>query len=305
MDIPALIRRRLDDLDLEQRNLAVACRVTESYVSQLLTRKKAPPAPERTDIYERMERFLKLPAGQLSKLADVQRQEQWKKKLTDPPPPLYGGVRELILRKCRPEKRAEVRQVFERETFGSVERVITQKLVDVVKRIAREELESEEWLRIVARLSGRSYEEARVRILEFLDTDIYNLSDDNCVTFLDPLIQAWDIDLTNFGIEIVLNRRLAPGLPRKFELTEQPARPKEGEAGLVEFLRDPRLSSGITREEVEFLKKLEFGAKRPTALYYYRELQNLRDLLHFRISEPARRRAGGRKVRGIRAASGL
>lgn len=302
MDIPALIRRRLDELDLEQRNLAVACRVTESYVSQLLTRKKAPPSPERTDIYERMERFLKLPAGQLSKLAQVQRQEQWQKKLSDPPPPLYGGVRELVLRKCRPEKRAEVRQVFERETFGSVERVITQKLVDVVKRVAREELDSEEWLRIVARLSGRSYEQARVRILEFLDTDIFNLSDDNCVAFLDPLIAAWDIDLTNFGIEIVLNRRLAPGLPRKFELTEQPSKPKEVEAGLLEFLRERLLSDGVTAEEIEFLQKLEFGDKRPTALYYYRELQNLRDPLHFRTNQATKRRAADRRVRAIRGA---
>jgi hypothetical protein len=37
--------------------------VTESYISQLLTRKKAPPAPERTDIYDKMGKFLKLPSG--------------------------------------------------------------------------------------------------------------------------------------------------------------------------------------------------------------------------------------------------
>jgi len=37
-----------------------------------------------------------------------------------------------------------------------------------------------------------------------------------------------------------------------------------------------------TYQELEFLKKLRFKGKRPTALYYYRELQNLRDPLHFR-----------------------
>lgn len=31
--------------------------VTESYVSQLLTGKKAPPAPERTDMYDKMGAF--------------------------------------------------------------------------------------------------------------------------------------------------------------------------------------------------------------------------------------------------------
>ena len=37
-----------------------------------------------------------------------------------------------------------------------------------------------------------------------------------------------------------------------------------------------------TEEEVEFLKRLRFKGKRPTPLYYYRELQNLKDPLHFR-----------------------
>ena len=59
MDVAFVIRERLEELGLEQRDLARAARVTESYVSQLLTRKKAPPAPDRTDIYDRMDRFLK------------------------------------------------------------------------------------------------------------------------------------------------------------------------------------------------------------------------------------------------------
>ena len=55
-------------------------RVTESYISQLLARKKAPPAPGRTDNYEKIGQFLKLPSGELSRLADVQRQQELKKK---------------------------------------------------------------------------------------------------------------------------------------------------------------------------------------------------------------------------------
>src|SRR5205814_8830339 len=69
MDIALVIRQRLDELELDQRDLARAANVTESYVSQILTRKKAPPAPERTDIYDRMDRFLKLPHGQLARVA--------------------------------------------------------------------------------------------------------------------------------------------------------------------------------------------------------------------------------------------
>ena len=54
MDVPLVIRHRLRELGLEQRGLATAAQVTESYVSQLLARKKAPPAPNRTDIYDKM-----------------------------------------------------------------------------------------------------------------------------------------------------------------------------------------------------------------------------------------------------------
>ena len=72
MDFPLFIRQRLKELKTEQRDLATAARVTESYISQLLTGKKAPPAPERTEIYVRMETFLRLPAGKLAAIG-VQR----------------------------------------------------------------------------------------------------------------------------------------------------------------------------------------------------------------------------------------
>ena len=134
----------------------------------------------------------------------------------------------------------------------------------------------------MARLTGRSYEEMRVSILEFLDTDASNLSVENCVTFLEPLIESWDLDLAIFGMEIVFNGRLAPGDPKKFEFVErEPGQPEE-ERGLKEFLRDTSLNLGATEEEIEFLKKLRLKGKRPAALYYYRELQNLRDPLNFR-----------------------
>ena len=41
---------------------------------------------------------------------------------------------------------------------------------------------------------------------------------------------------------------------------------------------------GSSEEEIEFLKRLRFKGIRPTPLYYYREVQNLRDPLHFRNS---------------------
>lgn len=283
MNLALVIRKRLNQLGLEQRSLASAAQVTESYISQLLTGKKAPPAPRRTDIYDKMGKFLKLPGSKLSKMADLERQEGLKRKLADPPAPMFKEVRELVLRKCRPAKAKQMRAIFEKQPFGELERLVTQKLLDIVKRVAEEELESENWLRLMARLSHRSYEEMRVIILEFLDADIFNVSIENCVSFLDPLIETWDIDLATFGMEVVLNRRVAPGHPKKFEFVEsKPEPPLKEEPGFTEFLQDASLSGNATGEEIEFLKKLRFKGKRPTPLYYYRELQNLRDPLHFR-----------------------
>ena len=283
MDVPFVILHRLEELGLEQQALARAAHVTESYISQLLTRRKAPPAPNRTDIYDRMDKFLKLPSGELAKLADLQRREELKRELGDDPAPLFHEVRELILRKCNPEKQEHVRAIFAKQPFGELERLVTQTLLDVVKRVAKDELENDYWLRMVARLSRRSYEEMRVVVLEFLDTDIFHVSAENCVAFLDPLIESWDIDLATFGLEIVLNHSVVPGQARRFEFVEREAdQPVSEEPGFQEFLQDSSLSGTATPQEVAFLKRLKFQGQRPTPLYYYREWQNLRDPLHFR-----------------------
>jgi transcriptional regulator with XRE-family HTH domain len=282
VDVCFVIQQRLKELGLEQRDLAVAAQVTESYISQLLTRKKAPPSADRTDLYDKMNAFLKLPHGQLSAMVQEQQREELKKKVVDPPAPLFKNVRELIIRKCTAEKQKQVRDIFEKQAFGELERLITQKLVDVTKGVAKDELNNEAWLRIVAKLSGRSYEEMRAIILEFLDTDVFNISPEHCAAFLDPLIDSWNIDLESFAMEIVLNRRLASKQLMEFRFVEtDSAASAEEEPGFKEFLHDSAMSGGATAEELEFLANLRFGGMRPTPLYYYRELQSLRDPLHF------------------------
>jgi len=289
VDVSLVIRHRLEQLGFEQRDLASAAEVTESYISQLLTRKKTPPATGRTGIYDKMEQFLKLPSGELAKLADLQRLEELKKKLADPPLPLFKEVRELVLRKCNEDKQKQIRAIFEKQAFGELERLVTQTLLDAVKNVARKELESKSWLGIVAQLSNRSHEEMRVAILEFLDTDVFHVSIENCVSFLEPLIKSWNIDLATFGIEIILNEQVGPGKPQRFEFVERESESDfEEEPGLGEFLKDTSLSGNATGEEIGFLRKLKFKERRPTPLYYYRELQNLRDPLHFRFARSER-----------------
>ncbi len=288
MDISLLIRQRLKDLGLGQKDLAEAAQVTESYVSLLLGRKKAPPASGRTDLYERIGVFLGIPAGELARLADLQRQEELKKKAAAPLKALFKDSRELILRKCDPGRRNEIANIFEKQPFGELERLVTQKLLDVTQGVARDELRNQDWLRSMAELSHRSYEQMRVAILEFLDTDVFSISVEGCVSFLDPTIEFWDIDLRTFALEIGLNPRLAPQSIKRFEFAERQLVESAVEPGLEEFLRNSALSGNITEGEIDFLRGLKFNGRRPSPLYYYREMQSLRDPLHFAAAEESR-----------------
>jgi hypothetical protein len=190
----------------------------------------------------------------------------------------------LILRKCHPDRVAQVRAIFEKQPFGELERLVTQRLLEVLQAVARQELANDYWLRMVADLGGRSFEEMRVIVLEFLDTDIFHLSLEHCVSFLEPLVESWDIDLATFALDISLNARAVSEHEKRFEFVEREADQLFiEESGLTEFLESASLSGTATAEEIEFLKRLRFKGKRPAALYFYRELQNLRDPLHFRV----------------------
>ena len=285
MDVSFIIRQRLKELRLEQRDLAAAAQVTESYISQLLSRKKAPPAVDRTDLYDKMDAFLEFPRGHLSSMVQAQRHEELKKKLAELPTPLFTEVRELILRKCKPERRGQLREIFEKQAFGELERLVSQTLLGVAKGIVREELKNEKWLRSVGKLRRQSYEEIRGMILEFLDTDVFNVSIEHCSAFLGPIIESWDIDLKTFAVEALLNKRLASARTARFQFVETSGLPPaDEEPGLREFLRTPGMSGGASEEEINFLKSLKFVRQGPSALYYYRELQSLRDPLHFPAS---------------------
>jgi transcriptional regulator with XRE-family HTH domain len=283
LNFSALVRSRLATLGHGQKDLARAAQVTDSYISQLLTRKKAPPARDRTDIYAKMEAFLQLEPGELGRLAENERAEEIKRRLGQTPEPLFQEFRDLALSKCVREKRDEVRAVFEGRPFGTLERLVTQTLLEVVQHIARQELDSESWIRLAARVGGRSHEEMRVIVLEFLDTDVFHVSNENCVAFIDPLVESWDVDLSSFRLEIMLNRSLVADPHRTFTFVEStPANGSGEELGLADFLDDPQLSGDVTEEEVRLLREQRLGGRRPNKLYYYRALQNLRDPLHSR-----------------------
>ena len=240
MDVALVIRQRLEELELDQRDLARAAHVTESYVSQILTGKKLPPAPQRTEIYDRMDRFLKFPHGELARVAEVHLKEERKRRLGEVAP-LFPELRELILKKCAPADVEPVRAIIERQSFGELERLVVQTLLHV------------------GHLGG----------------DVLHVTPKQRAR-LDALIVSWEWDPGTFALTV----SLASGDHKRFQYSERGN--GDQEKGLLEFLRDPLLSGTATASEVAFLKLLQFTDRRPTALYYYRELQNLRDPLHFR-----------------------
>lgn len=246
MDVALVIRQRLDELQLDQRDLARAAKVTESYVSQILTRKKLAPAPERTDIYDRMDRFLKLPQGELARVAEAHLKEEHLRRLGEVAP-LFPGLRAILLRKCVPAQREAVRAVIERQSFGELERLVAQTLLQA------------------ARLDGD--------VLELTQRQLGRL---------DNAIHAWEWDPATFALTVHPATGRGAGAPKRFAYGEQDESNGNQEKGLLEFLRDPLLSGTASPAELAFLRSLRFKDRRPTALYYYRELQNLRDPLHFR-----------------------
>ncbi|HVR44654.1 MAG TPA: helix-turn-helix transcriptional regulator [Thermoanaerobaculia bacterium] len=284
MDFAFVVRQRLDELGFGQRELAAACEVTESYISQLLGRKKLPPLPNRTDLYEKMSRLLGVPRDELARLAALQHHEVVDRTWRAAPAPRLGPMRELILQKCRAASQPAMRSIFEKEEFGYVEQLITRALIEAVRDEARAHARDEQWLRSISANARNSYRTMRVRLIDLLDSDPA-VSIGDYSLFIDPMIRSWEFDLHRFSLTI----RLTGGTRRAFSfeqrtktdsLTDEPA--------LRSFLRDATLSAGITADETEFLTRIRFaGPERPTALFYYRTLQNLRDPLNFRAQQPA------------------
>jgi hypothetical protein len=241
-----------------------------------------PPAPHRTDIYEKMDALLQLPRGELAKLAAHQRMESFKRELGADTTPLFGDVRALILKKCHPDRERAVRAIFERHPFGELERLVTTTIMDLVKGLVTAQLDNDDWLGAIAKFAGRTPEEGRVISLEFLDTEILQLSPENCIAFLDPCIKSWDIDLPRFSLEVELNPDASPEPTRHFGFVERTADALSvPEPGFEQFAADRSLSGTATPEEMGILAALRYESRRPTALHYYRELQSLRDPLHF------------------------
>src|SRR5438445_8830139 len=116
MDFAFVVRQRLEQLGIGQRQLASAAEVTESYISQLLSRKKLPPLPNRTDLYDKMSVVLGLPWEELARLAALAHHQALDQKWQEPAPARFSSMHELVLRKCRPRRQTKMKTIFQK--FG-------------------------------------------------------------------------------------------------------------------------------------------------------------------------------------------
>src|SRR5437899_1619528 len=82
--------------------------------------------------------------------------------------------------------------------------LIVGRLLEVAQGFVRRQLDDEVGLRVAATRDGSSYLDARMRLLEFLDTAADSLTPDDCEEFVLPRIAAWDIELETRAMRIVL-----------------------------------------------------------------------------------------------------
>ncbi|HSP14784.1 MAG TPA: helix-turn-helix domain-containing protein [Thermoanaerobaculia bacterium] len=275
MDFAFVVRQRLEELHLDQRDLASASQVTESYISQILRRKKLPPLPNRTDIYDKMSGLLGLPREELARLAAQQHRDEIDRAWRGAAMARFGPMRQLILGKCQ-RREKEIRAIFEKDPFGELERLITRTLIEVIRDEARAHARDETWLHSLASTAGQSYRKMRVQLIDLLDSDP-SASIGDFTPFIEPLLRSWDFDLDGF----VLVVRLTTGATRRFVFGEDAReRTAPDQPGLRAFLRDSRLSAGATGEELAILRSLHVPGATP--LFFYRTLQSLRDPLNFK-----------------------
>lgn len=210
--VAQLMRRRLRELRRTPRELAQAAQVPEAYIADLLAGRRRPPVPGRTDVYERMTKFLRLHRNDLSVCARGERGER--SDLRWPSARVQG----LLLELCVPA-RARVLERRLAQRGGKARRrragegaagaaelgcLVAQRLLDVAQGFVRRQLDDEVGIRLAATRDRCTYLEMRMRLLEFLDRTVGSLRPEDVDEFVRPLIAAWDFDLETRALRVVL-----------------------------------------------------------------------------------------------------
>jgi hypothetical protein len=197
MTVRKLLAERLEETQQSTDDLAGAIEVPGRYLKELISGRRRAPLPARTDVYEKMTRFLKLGRTDLAETAAAERAEAG-----DDMGPPDEEVRDQMLELCEAGTAGKLRR---RARNGHAELVdLLGRVLDVAQGSACRTLTDQIPLRIAASRSGESYPELRMRVLEFLDTSPATLTMENLVQFVRPLIEVWDVDLESGVLKVVL-----------------------------------------------------------------------------------------------------
>ncbi len=199
IEVHRLLTMRLKELEQTSEALAEAAEVPVKFIDDILAGNRLPPRPGRSDIYDRMASFLKVALSDLDSCAKLERGDPSTSKPRTPKP----AIRNVLLELCDPKtaKKLEARRAKQgpAELVGYIQRVL-----DVVQRTVRRSLADRMGLRLQARHSGRTYESARLEVLEFLDTTAATLTAAEVSKFVQPRIALWDVDLETGVLRVVM-----------------------------------------------------------------------------------------------------
>ena len=194
-----LMRRRLRELKRTPRELAAAVQVSETYIADLLAGRRRPPAPGRTDVYERMTKFLRLHRNDLPTCARAERESLGSRRRR-----LHPTVRRALLELCEPVKARTLARRLGNTRGAALELLIAGRLLEVAQGFVRRQLDDEVGIRVAATREGCNYLDVRMRLLDFLDASPDVLTLEIYQDFVRPRVAAWDLDLDNQAMRIVL-----------------------------------------------------------------------------------------------------
>ncbi len=199
IEVRSLLAKRLKELEHTHEALAEAAEVPTQYIDDLLAGKRPPPLPGRSDLYDRMASFLKVALSDLELCATFERGAPSTVKPRTPKP----AIRTPLLALCDPKtaKKLEARRAKQgpAELVGYIQRVL-----GVVQRTVRRSLADRMGLRLQARHSGKTYETARLEVLDFLDTTAATLTAAEVAKFIQPRIAKWDVEIDTGVLRVVM-----------------------------------------------------------------------------------------------------
>ncbi len=199
IEVRRLLAQRLAELEQTSQALAEAAEVPTEYIDDLLAGNRPPPMAGRSDIYDRMASFLKVALSDLETCATFERGDPSASKPRMPKP----AIRSVLLDLCDPKTAQQLEA--RRAKHGPAELVgLMQRVLGVVQREVRRSLTDRVGLRLQARHTGKTYEAARLEVLEFLDTTAATLTAADVSKFVQPRIARWDIDLDTGVLRVVM-----------------------------------------------------------------------------------------------------